>query len=113
MTCSRTRRAGLTAHVNFSAIQKAGEPPVCARKPFATQPQFLTRILARAVPEKFFARMDAKQIRQFQNLRIQSISGAPSACSCNPDKKVFAEVPGRNHMENLPKRYGRGAIFPL
>jgi len=58
----------LTAHVNFSAIQKAGETAGLRTETFCTQPQFLTRILARAVPEKFFARMDAKQIRQFQTL---------------------------------------------
>jgi SAM-dependent MidA family methyltransferase len=58
----------LTAHVNFSAIQKAGESAGLRTESFSTQPQFLTRILGRAVPEKFFASMDAKQIRQFQTL---------------------------------------------
>ncbi|MDR3459366.1 MAG: SAM-dependent methyltransferase [Verrucomicrobiae bacterium] len=58
----------LTAHVNFSAIQKAGEAAGLRTETFCTQPQFLTRILAKAVPEKLFASMDARQIRQFQTL---------------------------------------------
>ncbi|HSY18459.1 MAG TPA: SAM-dependent methyltransferase [Candidatus Acidoferrales bacterium] len=58
----------LTAHVNFSAIQRAGEAAGLRTETFCTQPQFLTRILARAVPEKIFASMDARQVRQFQTL---------------------------------------------
>jgi len=58
----------LTAHVNFSAIQRAGEAAGLQTETFCSQPQFLTRILARAVPEKHFASMDAKQVRQFQTL---------------------------------------------
>ncbi|HEY2329088.1 MAG TPA: SAM-dependent methyltransferase [Verrucomicrobiae bacterium] len=58
----------LTAHVNFSAIQKAGEEAGLRTETFCTQPQFLTRILQKAVTEKSFATLDAKQIRQFQTL---------------------------------------------
>lgn len=58
----------LTAHVNFSAIQKSGEEAGLKTETFCTQPQFLTRILARAVKEKSFSAMDQKQIRQFQTL---------------------------------------------
>jgi SAM-dependent MidA family methyltransferase len=58
----------LTAHVDFSAIQKAGESAGLNTEAFCTQPQFLTRILARAVTEKHWASMDAKQVRQFQTL---------------------------------------------
>lgn len=58
----------LTAHVNFSAIQKSGEAAGLRTETLCTQPQFLTRILGKAVPEKIFASMDAKQIRQFQTL---------------------------------------------
>ncbi len=58
----------LTAHVNFSAIQKAGEEAGLRTETFCTQPQFLTRILQKAVAEKSFAGLDAKQVRQFQTL---------------------------------------------
>jgi SAM-dependent MidA family methyltransferase len=58
----------LTAHVNFSAIQKAGELSGLKTELFCTQPQFLTRILQKAVAKKSFASLDAKQIRQLQTL---------------------------------------------
>jgi len=58
----------LTAHVNFSAIQKAGEKAGLKTEDFCTQPQFLTRILQKTVTEKSFANLDAKQVRQFQTL---------------------------------------------
>ena len=58
----------LTAHVNFSAIQKTGEAAGLRTENFCTQPQFLTRILGEAVKENLFAQLDAKQIRQFQTL---------------------------------------------
>ena len=58
----------LTAHVNFSVIQKTGEDAGLRTEQFCTQPQFLTRILQRAVTGKTFASVDAKQVRQFQTL---------------------------------------------
>ena len=58
----------LTAHVNFSAIQKVGEEAGLTTETFCTQPQFLTRILAAAVKQNEFAQLDAKQVRQFQTL---------------------------------------------
>ena len=58
----------LTAHVNFPAIQKAGEAAGLKTESFCTQPQFLTRILAGAVKDKSLASLDAKQVRQFQTL---------------------------------------------
>jgi SAM-dependent MidA family methyltransferase len=58
----------LTAHVNFSAVQKVGEEAGLKTETFCTQPQFLTRILQKAVKEKTFTSLDAKQIRQFQTL---------------------------------------------
>jgi hypothetical protein len=58
----------LTAHVNFSAIQKVGEEVGLKTESYCTQPQFLTRILQKAVKENSFASLDAKQIRQFQTL---------------------------------------------
>jgi SAM-dependent MidA family methyltransferase len=58
----------LTAHVNFSAIQKTGESVGLKTQSFSTQPQFLTRIFAAAVKKNEFAKLDAKQVRQFQTL---------------------------------------------
>jgi SAM-dependent MidA family methyltransferase len=58
----------LTAHVNFAAIQKAGEAAGLRTERFCTQPQFLTRILQQAAAEKSFAGLDAKRVRQFQTL---------------------------------------------
>jgi len=58
----------LTAHVNFSTIQAAGESAGLKTEDFLTQPQFLTRILAEAVKDKSFTGLDAKQVRQFQTL---------------------------------------------
>jgi SAM-dependent MidA family methyltransferase len=60
----------LTAHVNFDAIRRVGETAGLKTEQFCTQPQFLTRILQNAVATqaKPFARLDAKQVRQFQTL---------------------------------------------
>lgn len=58
----------LTAHVNFTAIQRAGEAEGLRSEVFCTQPQFLIRILQKAVSENFFNQFDAKQARQFQTL---------------------------------------------
>ena len=58
----------LTAHVNFSAIQKAGEEAGLKTEGFCTQPQFLTRILQKAVVEKSFAEWNAGRTRELQTL---------------------------------------------
>jgi len=59
----------LTAHVNFSAIQKAGEEAGLKTESFQTQPQFLTRILEKAArQEKSFAEWNASRTRQVQTL---------------------------------------------
>jgi SAM-dependent MidA family methyltransferase len=58
----------LTAHINFSAIQKAGEAAGLKTEAFCTQPQFLTRVLQKCVADKSFASLDARQVRQFQTL---------------------------------------------
>ena len=58
----------LTAHVNFPAIQKAGEEAGLKTELFCTQPQFITHIFKKAVAKKAFANLDAKQVRQFQSL---------------------------------------------
>ena len=58
----------LTAHVNFSGLQKTGEAAGLQTELFCPQPQFLTRILQAAVAEKSFADLDAKRVRQFHTL---------------------------------------------
>ncbi len=58
----------LTAHVNFSMIQKAGEAAGLRTENFCTQPQFLTRILAAAMKQNVFREWNAAQTRQFQTL---------------------------------------------
>jgi len=58
----------LTAHVNFSAIQKTGEDAGLKTENFCTQPQFLTQILGNAVKEKNFGEWNARRTRQFQTL---------------------------------------------
>jgi SAM-dependent MidA family methyltransferase len=58
----------LTAHVNFSAIQKAGEDAGLKTENFCTQPQFLTQILRNAMKEKPFGEWNARRTRQFQTL---------------------------------------------
>ena len=72
----------LTAHVNFSAIQAAGESIGLRTEMFSTQSQFLTRILEKTLREKSFGELVASksdgsgsedgwtpaQARQFQTL---------------------------------------------
>ena len=68
----------LTAHVNFSAIQKAGEEAGLKTESFLTQSQFLTQILGNALKDNSFGGpvaskrsedgWSAKQARQFQTL---------------------------------------------
>ena len=58
----------LTAHVNFFAIQEAGEACGLATESFSTQSQFLTRILEKTAREKTFGDWSSAQARQFQTL---------------------------------------------
>ena len=58
----------LTAHVNFSAIQKIGEEAGLKTENFCTQPQFLTQILAKTQKDKNFGELNASRARQFQTL---------------------------------------------
>jgi SAM-dependent MidA family methyltransferase len=68
----------LTAHVNFSVIQKAGEAVGLTTESFQTQPQFLTQILGNALKDKSFGELVASKrsedgwntsrTRQFQTL---------------------------------------------
>jgi SAM-dependent MidA family methyltransferase len=58
----------LTAHVNFSAIQKIGEEAGLRTESFISQPQFLTRIVEKMFKQPEVAQWSAKQARQFQTL---------------------------------------------
>jgi len=59
----------LTAHVNFSAVQKAGEAVGLRTESFSSQPQFLTRIVEKVFKNpSAFGEWGAKQTRQFQTL---------------------------------------------
>src|SRR5208282_2346659 len=58
----------ITAHVNFPAIQAAGESAGLTTESFSTQAQFLTRILEKAAKDKTFGDWTASRTRQFQSL---------------------------------------------
>jgi SAM-dependent MidA family methyltransferase len=58
----------LTAHVNFSAIQKAGESAGLKTEMFSTQTQFLTQILEKTQSDKTFGEWTSARTRQFQTL---------------------------------------------
>jgi len=58
----------ITAHVNFPAIQAAGESAGLATERVLTQAQFLTQILERAAKDKSFGDWNASRTRQFQTL---------------------------------------------
>lgn len=58
----------LTAHVNFSAIQKVGEAAGLATESFSSQAKFLTQILARTQTDKSFGEWNQSRTRQFQTL---------------------------------------------
>ena len=59
----------LTAHVNFSTIQSAGEASGLKTEIFSTQAQFLTKVVEKIFKKpKTFGEWGAKQNRQFQTL---------------------------------------------
>jgi SAM-dependent MidA family methyltransferase len=58
----------LTAHVNFSAIQAAGESAGLKTEVFSTQSQFLTQILEKASKNNSLGKWTPAQARQFQTL---------------------------------------------
>ena len=58
----------LTAHVNFSAIQNAGEAAGLRTESYGPQPQFLTQIFGRAMKTDFAADWNPQRTRQFQTL---------------------------------------------
>lgn len=58
----------LTAHVNFSAIQRAGEGAGLKAEFFSSQANFLTQILEQTVKAGNFGEWDSARGRQFQTL---------------------------------------------
>ena len=58
----------LTAHVNFSLIQAAGESAGLHTEGYLTQPKFLTGILGDAIKDAAFREWTPRQTRQFQTL---------------------------------------------
>ncbi len=58
----------LTAHVNFSEIQQAGEEAGLITEAFSTQAKFLTGILERTVSGGKFSEWNSSRGRQFQTL---------------------------------------------
>jgi SAM-dependent MidA family methyltransferase len=58
----------LTAHVNFSAIQKVGEVAGLKTEMFSTQTKFLTQILEKSLQDKTCGEWSASRTRQFQTL---------------------------------------------
>jgi SAM-dependent MidA family methyltransferase len=58
----------LTAHVNFSAIQKAGEEAGLKTEMFSTQAKFLTQILEKTLRDKTFGELNSSRARQYQTL---------------------------------------------
>ena len=58
----------LTAHVNFSACEKAGEAAGLTTESFTTQAKFLTQILAQAQAGGTFGEWTSSRTRQFQTL---------------------------------------------
>jgi SAM-dependent MidA family methyltransferase len=58
----------LTAHINFSAIQRAGEEAGLKTDSFSTQSKFLTRIMEKTLKDKAFGEWPPARGRQFQTL---------------------------------------------
>jgi SAM-dependent MidA family methyltransferase len=58
----------LTAHVNFSAIQRAGEEAGLTTGFFSSQAKFLTQIMEKTLKDKAFGEWTPARGRQFQTL---------------------------------------------
>jgi SAM-dependent MidA family methyltransferase len=58
----------LTAHVNFPAIQSAGESAGLRPEIFQTQSQFLTQVLEKTLKDDSFGKWTPARTRQFQTL---------------------------------------------
>ena len=100
----------LTAHVNFSAIQKAGEAAGLHTEAFCTQPQFLTKILARPCRKR---PLPAWMPGRYANSKLSptlTISDAPPSCAL---RAIPVMLHWQEMLEILPEIHGRGARFPL
>jgi SAM-dependent MidA family methyltransferase len=58
----------LTAHINFSAIQRAGEETGLKTDSFSSQAKFLTQIMEKTLKDKTFGEWTLARGRQFQTL---------------------------------------------
>lgn len=58
----------LTAHVNFSAIERAGEEAGVKTEFFSTQEKFLVQIFEKTLKDKTFGEWTSARARQFQTL---------------------------------------------
>jgi SAM-dependent MidA family methyltransferase len=58
----------LTAHVNFSAVQRAGEEAGLKTSSFSSQAKFLTQIMEKTLKDKAFGEWTSARGRQFQTL---------------------------------------------
>jgi SAM-dependent MidA family methyltransferase len=65
---ARPGEQDLTAHVNFSVIQRAGEDAGLKTDAFSSQAKFLTRILEKTLKDKSFGDWTPARTRQFQTL---------------------------------------------
>ena len=76
----------LTAHVNFPAIQAAGESAGLTTEMFLTQAQFLTRILDRLYKTNPLAIGTLHARASFKPSPIRNIWAGPSGCWCNQSR---------------------------
>jgi SAM-dependent MidA family methyltransferase len=65
---ARPGEQDLTAHVNFSAIQRAGEDAGLKTDFFSSQAKFLTQIIGKTLKDKTFGEWTPARGRQFQTL---------------------------------------------
>ena len=65
---SHVGQQDITAHVNFTQLQRIGEAAGLRTETFSTQEQFLFNILQQKLGDNVTERWSAAEIRQFQNL---------------------------------------------
>jgi len=89
----RMGRCSITANVDFTAIQAAGEAGGLETEDFLTQSQFLTRIAAQTwKSEGSFGEWTAERARQFQTLTHPELMG----------RSFRVPVTGRNLVFGTP-----------
>ena len=118
----------LTAHVNFSAIQIAGEACGLATEQFSTQSQFLTRIFQKTLREKPSGELVASKsdgggseggwtsahARQFQTLTYSGTSGQrlSRVGSVAVTADYLASFRSERHIQMKPRRTGSSVSQP-